>query len=258
LDLAIEIFGFVAGITDAGFSFFAQPASGLNFRVLRGDCGQSKETSSAASFPAVGVIFLRIGSGADPAVEDIAHAGLTGLTNDLSGEIHLVVRRADARGNLYHKVCRIGSKRLAHCCDCFSHNSKFRALLSGVHEADCPDFPICEINSCAVGDVNRKAQPGAIRDKTVGAGEGNRVRLIDSRHKVAVNLFSDDEWEPGESQRICRFALDRPETAKNRLPIRHDIDAWAALNECRAKERQGVERGKKFRRTRQEPAAGDR
>ena len=242
----------------SGATFFGFYSTGFRTRfcVLRSDCGQSKETSGAASFPAVGVVFVRIGGGAGAAVKNIAHAGFAGLTNNLCGEIHLVVRRADAGSNLHHKICRIGAERFAHRCDCFRHNSKFGALLSGVHEADCLDFPVCKINGCAVGDVNRKAQPGAIRDKTVGAGDVGEVRPIDSRHKVAMNLFGNGEWEAGESQRICRFAVDRPETTKSRLPIRHDVDAWAALNECRAKEGQGVERRKEFRRTRREGAAG--
>ena len=180
------------------------------------------------------------------------------MTNDLRGEIHLVVRRTDAGSNLDHKICGIGAELFAHRCDCFRHNSKFGALLSGVHEADCLDFPVCKINGCAVGDVDRKAQPGAIRDKTVGAGDVGRIQAIDSGQKVAMNLFGNGEWEAGESQRICRFAVDRPETTKSGLPIRHNVDAWAALNECRAKEGQGVERGKEFRRTRREGAAGDR
>ena len=194
------------------------------FCILRSDCGQSQETSGAASFAAVGVVFLRIGGGADATVKDIAHAGFAGLTNNLRGEVNFVVWRADAGGDLHHEICRNAAERLAHRCDCFRHNSKFGALLSGVHEADCLDLPVCEINGCAVGDVNRKAQPGAIRDKTVGARDGGGIWPIDSRHKVAMNLFGNCEWEAGESQRICRFAVDRPETTKSRVPIRRDVD----------------------------------
>ena len=48
-----------------------------------------------------------------------------------------------------------------------------------------------------------------------------------------MNLLGKSEWHTGESQRICRFAVDRPETAKSRLSIRRDVDAWAALNKRR-------------------------
>ena len=65
-----------------------------------------------------------------------------------------------------------------------------------------------------------------------------------------MHLLGNGERHARKSQRVCRFSVSRPQTGKRRLPIRDDVDAWAALNESRPKKGNGIKGRKELRRAR--------
>ena len=71
-----------------------------------------------------------------------------------------------------------------------------------------------------------------------------------------MNLFCISEGHLGEADRFGCLTLNHIKPGEDRLSIGQDIDTGAALNQCRPKEMQRIERREKFRRAKRSGAGG--
>ena len=93
------------------------------------------------------------------------------LPNNFGSEIHIVVRRADARTELHDHLRRIGAEAFDHPSDRVWGNAKLGSFAAGMHETNCRCRWINDVNCATVCDVNAERYTGLIGYNAVARRE---------------------------------------------------------------------------------------
>jgi len=153
-------------------------------------------------FGAIGIVATQITRSAHAGVVYVLNACRATLPNDFRSEIHIVVRRADARTELHDHLRRIGSEAFNHLFDRVWDNAKLGAFAAGMHKTNCRCRWINDVNCATVCDVNAERDTGLIGDNAIARREfadwqerrsaARRPYLVDYCDLIPMDLFGGE------------------------------------------------------------------
>jgi hypothetical protein len=219
---------------------------------------QSKHGEHAAGFSffgAIGVVTTQITSSADAGVVDLANTERQALLDDFGSEIDFVMRRANARAELYDQVRGIGAKVFNHLFDCVCHDAELGAFASGMHEANRGHFWIDNVNSATICDVNAQRDAGLIGDDGVAtgkfatinsAGDSGHYSVVDDCDFVSVDLLGGEQRPVAKAGCVANFVMRCIEALQHIGFIMGDGDAGNSVRENMMNDANRAQRRKLF------------
>ena len=130
------------------------------------------------------------------------------LAADFGGEIDLVMRGADAGGNLNHEVDRVGTGVVEEKIDGSRDDTEFRSLPPGVGEGNASTEFIGNENSGAIGDINPKAEPSITSHQGIAIWHWKFVTSENLSHGISVDLYSTGKWHPSKLGAVKGGSVD--------------------------------------------------
>jgi hypothetical protein len=117
-----------------------------------------------------------------------------------------------------------------------------------VGEGDASAEFVGDENSCAIGDINPKAEAALASHQGVAIRHGKFVAGENLPHGISVDLHGGGEWHSIKPSAVEGGAVDRCQASHGGVAVGLDIQAGDAAKKAGSKMSERVERGKSFER----------